>query len=123
MINVDCFVENNLPSFSIHFSFQIKFAHTACTETQTEVIFANETDITCCETCTAGYGVRVKCSTKENTECEPCISGKTYSNETKHTNSCKKCFTCGDNAHFILHPCNISFMGLVVPFMTRTVFD
>lgn len=78
-----------------------------CLDNQIEVEFKlNETITKCCDTCKTGSGVDVQCSSSENTKCQKCIPGKTYSDIVSVTDECKMCATCGNNTHFILHPCN-----------------
>ncbi|KAL4217424.1 hypothetical protein ACF0H5_023874 [Mactra antiquata] len=76
-----------------------------CTDNQTEVSF-NETSSRCCDVCNPGYGVSTNCSADENTQCQKCVPGITYSNSASPDEPCKMCSTCGNNTHFILHPCN-----------------
>ena len=78
-----------------------------CTDNQADVTFdGNVTK--CCDTCQPGYGVVEECTSDNQTRCETCISGETYSSYRDHTSSCKQCATCGVNPHFILHPCNVT---------------
>lgn len=83
----------------------ITAVYAECAKNQSEVTF-NETDTKCCDTCLPGSGVTVKCSSSENTQCQKCVPGVTYSDLNSLTQTCKTCSTCGNNSHFILHPCN-----------------
>lgn len=78
---------------------------TTCTETEIQITL-NETMTKCCATCPKGSGVAVECSQQNDTKCETCIPGKTYSDVNSHEEPCKMCATCDNNTNFILHPCN-----------------
>ncbi|XP_060553237.1 tumor necrosis factor receptor superfamily member 16-like [Ruditapes philippinarum] len=84
---------------------QMAVCYSQCSDNQIEVGF-NETVTKCCDTCKTGTGVSVQCSPSENTQCQKCIPGKTYSDSNSFEEPCKQCSTCGNNSHFILHPCN-----------------
>ena len=88
-------------------SFQITSVCSECTDNQLQMSF-NETGNQCCDTCKPGYGVIVNCTAREQTICKSCIPGETYSSPTNSLSSCKTCSTCGNNTHFVLHPCNVT---------------
>lgn len=69
-------------------------------------LIVNETATKCCSTCKKGSGVVSECSLTNNTQCQQCIPGKSYSDVDSHDSPCKPCATCDNNTNFILHPCN-----------------
>ena len=78
-----------------------------CLDNQLQMSF-NETGNQCCDTCQPGYGVIVNCTAAEQTVCESCIPGKTYSSPKNSLNACMGCSSCGNTTHFVLHPCNVT---------------
>jgi len=85
--------------------FQEIQALTTCAETEQLVKF-NETVSNCCSTCNTGSGVTVECSFQNDTTCEQCTDGKTYSDVVSIEATCKTCATCDNNTYLVLHPCN-----------------
>ena len=93
-------------STSLHL-FQITCMCSECLDNQLQMSF-NETGNQCCDTCQPGYGVIVNCTAAEQTVCESCIPGKTYSSPKNTLNACMGCSSCGNTTHFVLHPCNVT---------------
>lgn len=88
-------------------SFMIAGVFSECLDNQLQMSF-NGTENQCCDTCKPGYGVSVNCSSGIQTVCKTCFPGKTYSSPTYSLSSCKRCSTCGNITHFVLHPCNVT---------------
>ena len=90
------------------------YSEEACTDRQIHVTFSTN-DTKCCDTCKRGSGATVACSPTNDTQCEPCIPGKTFNSDpVSYDSTCRACATCDNNTHFILHPCNATHNTLCV---------
>ena len=58
----------------------------------------------CCSVCPAGTGVVEACLSGRDTLCSPCDEGSTYSSSQSHTERCKNCRVCDENAD-LKSPC------------------
>ncbi|OWF53559.1 uncharacterized protein LOC110446325 [Mizuhopecten yessoensis] len=56
--------------------------------------------------CGPGYGVYVKGTSKNNTTCARCVSGKTFSSTTSEFDECQPCIKCGPR--IILTECTLT---------------
>ncbi|XP_033101835.1 tumor necrosis factor receptor superfamily member 16-like [Anneissia japonica] len=59
----------------------------------------------CCENCAPGFGVLSPCDQDNNTICEACIPGNTFSASSSHEAVCEVCSPCSNN-ELVKHPCN-----------------
>lgn len=53
----------------------------------------------CCQKCLPGSGVIAPCTPDNNTACEPCIHGQTYSTHHNHIDLCEPCTVCAEHSH------------------------
>ena len=51
----------------------------------------NLNDVRCCTKCAPGHGVMVECNEQQDTVCEICEAGDTFSNTLSHTDACQPC--------------------------------
>ncbi|XP_071942307.1 tumor necrosis factor receptor superfamily member 16-like [Antedon mediterranea] len=61
----------------------------------------------CCEDCAAGFGVVSPCGQENNTICEACIPGTTFSPSSSGGDVCNMCSKCPTN-ELVKQPCNIT---------------
>lgn len=59
----------------------------------------------CCKICPAGQGVSLPCNEENDTVCNFCQEGKTFSLGPSHEETCQSCSICPENAK-IRHQCN-----------------
>ncbi|ESP01579.1 hypothetical protein LOTGIDRAFT_139556, partial [Lottia gigantea] len=59
----------------------------------------------CCSQCPIGSGVTSHCHSGNDTNCEPCVDGKTFSSNTSHTQVCSQCSECPKNSQ-VSSECN-----------------
>lgn len=59
----------------------------------------------CCSKCGPGYGVKNLCSKQNDTNCEGCEEGVTFSTSWSYDEECLPCSTCIKNAH-VVQACN-----------------
>lgn len=61
----------------------------------------------CCTLCPPGLGVITPCSPDNNTVCQACIAGKTFSPYYSHIDICRPCRQCQVHSH-MTHVCNVT---------------
>lgn len=61
----------------------------------------------CCSKCSPGYGMVSDCSHGNDTQCRPCLEGKTFSAPDWHTGKCQNCSECKKHSH-VKEPCTSS---------------
>ncbi|KAK2142482.1 hypothetical protein LSH36_950g00048 [Paralvinella palmiformis] len=61
----------------------------------------------CCRECPPGEGVLRPCSIYNDTVCQPCTFGESYSTVYSHVETCHPCSICPEYAHMI-QPCNMT---------------
>ena len=61
----------------------------------------------CCTLCPPGLGVITPCSPDNNTVCQPCVDGKTFSPGYSHIDICRPCRPCQMHSH-MTYDCNVT---------------
>ncbi|XP_055759362.1 tumor necrosis factor receptor superfamily member 1A-like isoform X2 [Salvelinus fontinalis] len=62
---------------------------------------------TCCRKCHEGFKLKQDCTKEVESQCEPCIEGRTYLERSNYAKNCIRCTICNDNEEKV-SPCKKS---------------